>query len=186
MALVQLASRENQPQAWTALASDTLPDLSSHPDLKPGALVWITDQNLVKEWSGSAWQQKSTNGAWSVVDQAIKNIRNPESTTEAWGDVRSEVIQRLISSTSATTIGGGSADDTLLMGLIILQNATAVTAGIAGMQDDTGAAATVTFTGSTSQDVFLPFGGLGIRNDKGALTITASVANKVIVLYRAR
>lgn len=80
---------------------------------------------------------------------------------------------------------GGVAGDTVLVGLYILQNATSVTATVAGFADETGAAANLVFSGDTAAlDAASRFIPIGAVNSKGALTITASVADKVIVLTR--
>ena len=76
---------------------------------------------------------------------------------------------------------GGVANDSILVGIVIQANGTAVTATVAGFQDEAGAAQNTVFTGSTTTSTFIPVGAL---NDKGVLTITASVADKVIVLTR--
>ena len=73
---------------------------------------------------------------------------------------------------------GGVANDTILNGIKIAANGTAVTATISGFRDSTGAAANIVLTGGTTQDTFTP---LGWINTAGALTVTASVANKVVV-----
>ncbi len=75
-------------------------------------------------------------------------------------------------------LSGGLQNDTILNGIKIAQNATAVTAAVTGFRDHTGAATTITFTGSTTQDCWWP---LGWINTNGTLTVTASVSGKVIV-----
>jgi hypothetical protein len=75
-------------------------------------------------------------------------------------------------------LGGGVSNDTILNGLKIAQNATAVTATVTGFRDHTGANTSIVFTGSTTQDTWWP---LGWINTNGALTVTASVSGKVIV-----
>ena len=85
----------------------------------------------------------------------------------------------VISKTTAVTIGGGVANDTKLVGLIIT---TALTGGIAGLADSDGAA----------QSITLPVGSVGekdfyrAKNVAGALTVTCSNAsddNLVVVLW---
>lgn len=73
---------------------------------------------------------------------------------------------------------GGVANDTILNGVKIAQNGTAVTVTITGFRDSTNAAATIVFTGSTTADTFQP---LGWINSFAALTVQASVAGKVVV-----
>lgn len=80
---------------------------------------------------------------------------------------------------------GGVANDTILVGLIILQNATSVTATVAGFGDETGAAANLVFSGDTTAlDAASRVIPIGAINNVGALTVTASDADKVIVLTR--
>lgn len=85
---------------------------------------------------------------------------------------------------TAVTIGAGAAADTVLHGILIEANATAVTATIAGFGNEAGAAKNIVLTGSTSQDVFVR--DLDALNTQGALTVTASVADKVTVLWSAK
>lgn len=81
---------------------------------------------------------------------------------------------------------GGVANDTLLVGLIIQSNAvTAVTATVVGFQDETGTAQNLVFSGDTTAlDVTTRYIPIGAPNDKSAMTVQASVADKVIVLTR--
>jgi hypothetical protein len=72
----------------------------------------------------------------------------------------------------------GVANDTILNGIKIAQNTTAVTVTVTGFRDQTGAAASIVFTGSSSADTWVPLGWL---NTQGPLTITASVASKAVV-----
>lgn len=100
-------------------------------------------------------------------------------------------IATLLHATSAvafhngTVQAGGVANDTILVGLIILQNAASVTATVVGFQDETGAARDLVFSGDTTAldaaSRFIPFGAM---NNKSGMTVTASVADKVIVLTR--
>ena len=91
----------------------------------------------------------------------------------------------LLNTTSAVSwnrgvvgVSGGTQNDTILNGIKIAQNATAVTATVTGFRDHTGASTTIVFTGSTTQDTWWP---LGWINTNGTLTVTASVTGKVIV-----
>lgn len=100
-------------------------------------------------------------------------------------------IAKLLHATTAVAYhngivqAGGVANDTILVGLIILQNATSVTATVAGFSDETGTAANLVFSGDTTAlDAASRYIPIGAINDKGALTVTASVADKVIVLTR--
>lgn len=82
----------------------------------------------------------------------------------------------------AVTIGGGVTSDTVLARVIIEKNATAVTATIAGLVNESGVAKTILLTGSTTDDVVRD---VDMLNEGGALTVTASVADKVTVLWTA-
>lgn len=93
---------------------------------------------------------------------------------------------RLLHGTSAVNVTagviggpGGVANDTRLVQVVILLNAAAVTLTIVGFRDETGAARNVVLTGSTSADTVYNFPGL--KNSAGAMTLTASVADKVLV-----
>lgn len=90
----------------------------------------------------------------------------------------------LLSVTTAVTFtagapgGSGKAGDTILNGVKIAQNGTAVTVTVSGFRNDAGASASIVFTGSTTADTWVPLGWL---NTYGPLQVTASVANKVVV-----
>ena len=92
----------------------------------------------------------------------------------------------VIDGTSAVTLGGGVANDALLLGVVILANGTAVTATIGGFykRNDSNAEAAQAFvlTGLTTVDTVVNFGN-GLRNMAGALTVTASVDEKVIAIW---
>ena len=131
-----------------------------------------------------------------ALQNLIAGERNASNANTSYLDVRTVSNARILSTTNSTNfqagvctgVGGaaGAANDTILMGLIFLPNAAAVTATCVGFQDDTGAAANYVFSGTTAA---LNAGAydlvpLGLINDKGALSITASVASKVIVMTR--
>jgi len=75
---------------------------------------------------------------------------------------------------------GGAANDTLLVGVVILKNAGPATLTIAGFKGEDGTARNVVLTGSTAADTVYNFGA-GLRNTAGAMTLTASVADAVLV-----
>lgn len=79
-----------------------------------------------------------------------------------------------------TVQAGGVAADTILVGIIIMANGTAVTATIAGFLDEGAAARSIVLTGSTTESRMYPLGSI----NAAALTVTASVADKVVVLTR--
>ena len=74
--------------------------------------------------------------------------------------------------------GSGGAMDTILNGIKIALNGAAVTATLTGFRKEDGTAANIVFTGSTTADTWVPLGWL---NSVGPLTVTASVADKVVV-----
>lgn len=92
----------------------------------------------------------------------------------------------IIDGVAAVTLGGGVANDAVLVGVVILKNAAAVTATIGGMfkRDNAGTEVAQSFVleGSTASDTVYNFGA-GLRNKAGALTITASVDEKVVAFW---
>ena len=124
-----------------------------------------------------------TSGNLNVAEQGnITGLRNPSSATAAYLPVRQECNLSIISKTTAVTIGGGAANDTHLMGLLI-HTALTGTCAITGFADSDGTAQTYTLpAGSVGYKDFL-----GAINSAGALTITCSNAsddNLVAVLWR--
>jgi hypothetical protein len=124
-----------------------------------------------------------TSGSQHVAEQGnITGLRNPSSSTNAYLPVRHECNLSIISKTTAVTIGGGAANDTHLMGLLI-STALTGTCAITGFADSDGAAQTYTLPAGTVG--YRDF--LGAINSAGALTITCSNAsddNLVAVLWR--
>lgn len=105
-------------------------------------------------------------------------------------DVRTSIPDpRLLHATSALTVvagvigGSGSAagaiGDTLLLSVLILKNAGPATLTIAGFRGEDGSARNVVLTGSTTVDT--PYNFIGARNTGAAMTLTASVADVVLV-----
>ena len=92
----------------------------------------------------------------------------------------------IIDGVAAVTLGGGVANDAVLEGILILANAIAVTATIGGMFKRVAGGVEVAqafvLTGSTTADTLFPFPA-GMRNKAGALTVTASVDEKVVALW---
>ena len=72
----------------------------------------------------------------------------------------------------------GAVKDTQIFAFHILSNVSAVSVTLAGFQDSTGAAASIVWTGSTSQDVIITFPA-PILNTMGAFSATPSVGGKV-------
>lgn len=82
---------------------------------------------------------------------------------------------------SGRVAAGGVANDTVLVAILIHGGAGPPTATVAGFQDETGTAQSMVFSGNATTDTYIPVGAI---NDKGALTVTGSVADKVVVLTR--
>ena len=157
----------------------------------------------VSLWMLSAWlllfsalpaQAQKMSGDNTAIDEA-GNVgvthgtlqageRRQDSATDSYVAVRQEANASIISKTTAVTIGGGLANDTHLMGLLI-HTALTGTCAIAGFADSDGVAQTYTLPiGSVGYKDFL-----GAINSAGALTITCSNAsddNLVMVLWRPK
>jgi len=98
--------------------------------------------------------------------------------------VRERCVPYVLSVITAVPIGAGASGDSVLEGILILATTTtAATATLAGFGDQAGVAGNILLTGSTSSDVWYPMRWL---NSVGALIVTASVANKVVVSWSAR
>ena len=125
----------------------------------------------------------TTNNANKVtLATSIAGERLQDQATKSYLEVRQAANASIISKNSAVTIGGGVANDTHLMGLLI-HTALTGTCAITGFADSDGAAQTYTLpAGSVGYKDFL-----GAINSAGALTITCSNAsddNLVMVLWR--
>ena len=125
----------------------------------------------------------TTNDANKVtLATSIAGERLQDQATKSYLEVRQAANASIISKNSAVTIGGGVANDTHLMGLLI-HTALTGTCAITGFADSDGAAQTYTLpAGSVGYKDFL-----GAINSAGALTITCSNAsddNLVMVLWR--
>jgi len=120
----------------------------------------------------------------TTLATTLAGERNVSSATDSYVAVRQEANAAIISKTTAVTIGGGVANDTHLMGLLI-HTALTGTCAITGFADSDGIAQTYTLpVGSVGYKDFL-----GAINSAGALTITCSNAsddNLVMVLWRPR
>jgi len=118
----------------------------------------------------------------TTLATTLAGERNVSSATDSYVAVRQEANAAIISKTTAVTIGGGVANDTHLMGLLI-HTALTGTCAITGFADSDGIAQTYTLpVGSVGYKDFL-----GAINSAGALTITCSNAsddNLVMVLWR--
>ncbi len=130
---------------------------------------------------------KSTSNSLHVAEQGnITGVRNPSSDTNAYIPVREECNVTILDGTSAVPIGGGAANDTHLMGVLIPKNAGPATCTLAGFgkttDGSTYTAKTILLTGSTADDRYYDFG--GAINNVGALTATGSVDEIVVVFWR--
>lgn len=102
-------------------------------------------------------------------------------------DVRTAIPDpRLLHATTAVPVNNGvigyangAANDTLLFSVLILKNAGPATLTIAGFRGEDGTARNILFSGSTTVDTYYKFPGL--RNTGAAMTLTASVADAVLV-----
>ena len=114
--------------------------------------------------------------------ETLAGERLRSSVTNSYLAVRQEANVTIISKTTAVTIGGGVANDTHLLGIMI-STALTGTCAITGFADSDGAAQTYTLpAGSVGHKDFL-----GAFNSAGALTITCSNAaddNLVMVFWR--
>lgn len=147
-------------------------------------MAGTSDTTGLNATSGRQEMIKSTSqGLWNYLSSLISGERNSGSATNSYLDVRSPCNVSVISKTTAVTIGGGAANDTLLYGLMFT-NALTGTCVIAGFTDSDGAAQSITF----------PIGTVGYRdfrgaiNSAGALTITCSTAgddNFCVALWKA-
>lgn len=94
---------------------------------------------------------------------------------------------RLLHSTSAVPVtagsvggAGGARGDSILYTVTILKNAGPATLTVAGFAGEDGSARSIVLTGSTAADTVYNFGA-GLRNSGGAMTLTASVADSILV-----
>jgi hypothetical protein len=113
----------------------------------------------------------------------IAGERNPDSATNSYLVARDESNLSVISKTTAVTIGGGAANDTHLLGVLVLGTLTG-TCVITGFADSDGTAQSITIpAGTTARELNFD----GAINSAGALTVTCSNAsddNLVCVLWR--
>lgn len=116
------------------------------------------------------------------LSSAIAGERNPDSATNSYLVTQEQSNLSIISKTTAVTIGGGAANDTMLLGVFV----TAALTGscvITGFADSDGTATSITLPAATAR------GDYAIRgiNSAGALTVTCSNAsddNLVLIKWR--
>ena len=75
---------------------------------------------------------------------------------------------------------GGAKNDSKLVSVVILKGVAAVTLTVAGFAGEDGQARNIVLTGSTTADTVYNFGA-ALRNTGAAMTLTASVADSVLV-----
>ncbi|WP_133717087.1 hypothetical protein [Methylocaldum gracile] len=113
--------------------------------------------------------------------------RLPEAPDQSWLNHLSSAESVMLTGTSAVTIDGSSvANDKVLLGLVIFDDATAVTATIGGVQNQDYSEASLVFSGGTGTTLGYTvhdFSKFGIKNSFGPLKVTPSVTAKVLVLY---
>lgn len=117
----------------------------------------------------------------TTLDSTIAGERNSSSATNSILATIDETKLTVISTTSAVTIGGGSANDTYLKRIRVLAALTG-TCVVTGFADSAGAAQSFTIPAAFVGGI--DFG--GAKNTAGALTITCSNAtddNLVLVMW---
>lgn len=150
--------------------------------------IGVVDATTGESMSVAGDDDGSGRGPARVAEQNnITGIRNPSSSTNAYTVVRQECNVTILDGTSAVSIGGGAANDTHLLGVLIPKNAGPATCTLAGFGKATSSTGTYTakdivLTGSTADDRYYDFG--GAINNVGALTATGSVDEIVVVFWR--
>ena len=97
-----------------------------------------------------------------------------------------ELNATVVEQTTALALGPAGAGKAVLYGMTILLDDTAVTVEVDGFVNENGDAKTLRFTGSTTVDTHIQFGGKGLIATGGTLTVTASVADKSLIHWRVR
>ena len=97
-----------------------------------------------------------------------------------------ELNATVVEQTTALALGPTGAGKAVLYGMTILLDDTAVTVEVDGFVNENGDAKTLRFTGSTTVDTHIQFGGNGLIATGGTLTVTASVADKALIHWRVR
>jgi hypothetical protein len=135
--------------------------------------------------TGLSVEQKSTSNAANFYPAAYESgAENPTSLVQGRLRVANSCNVTVLTSTSAVTIGVATANSARLKGIVIMLNGGgAVTATVTGFENELGAAKSLVLTGSATVDTVVDFGGLGLINSLASLTVAASVADKVLVLW---
>ena len=97
-----------------------------------------------------------------------------------------ELNAPVVEQTTALALGPTGAGKAVLYGMTILLDDTAITVEVDGFVNENGDAKTLRFTGSTTVDTHVSFGGNGLIATGGTLTVTASVADKSLIHWRVR
>lgn len=111
--------------------------------------------------------------ARTSLGTSLAGERLQDSATNSYLATRQVCRGVTISTTSAVTIGGGVANDTHLMGVVITKALTG-TCVITGFVDNTGVAKSITFPAATAA---ASFDYKGMINEAGAVTVTCSNAS---------
>lgn len=104
------------------------------------------------------------------LPDALAGERLNDQASKSYLAVRQEATLTVISAQTTVTIGGGVANDTHLMAVVITVALTG-SCVITGFADHLGNAKSVTFPAATRADVYPLYGAL---NEAGALTVTCS------------
>lgn len=104
------------------------------------------------------------------LPDALAGERLADQPDKSYTAVGQEANLTVISAQTAVTIGGGVANDTHLMGVVITVALTG-TCVITGFADQLGNAKSITFPAGTRADVYPLYGAL---NTAGALTVTCA------------
>ncbi len=97
-----------------------------------------------------------------------------------------ELNATVVEQTTALALGPTGSGKAVLYGMTILLNATAVTVDVVGFVDENGHNKKLRFTGSTTVDTHIQFGGNGLIQTGDTLTVTSSVADKALIHWRVR
>jgi hypothetical protein len=107
------------------------------------------------------------------IPDALAGERLQDSETNSYLAVRQIARCSIISKTTAVTIGGGVANDTHLLAILITKALTG-TCVVTGFNDSDGAAKSLTFPAATVAGRYE----LNALNEAGALTVTCSNAGE--------
>lgn len=123
-------------------------------------------------------------GLLAYLNKWARSVTGYDSVTRFGGTAHRLHSTGAVNLAGATIGTAGVAGDTFLSAVLIPSNATAITVTLTNFaQDETGAAAVITLTGSTTADTLYQFDQM--LNYAGAASVTASVADKVVIWHGA-